>query len=1116
MAKSEESKLILTAEDRTAAAFRSVESNFKNLEAGYARFSAMAATVVGGTLIGAFGAMIRASEDAAQAQRKLDAMIRATGNTTGYTNDQLSRLADNLARSSTFDDEAYREATATLMRFGNIGGQNLEKVLKLSADYAALTGGDLSSSAEKMGRALSNPAEGLKKLERNFGDLGKETEAAIKLQTDMGNSTRALEIAIEALEKKIGGGDAAMNAGLTGAMKQLKKAAGELLETFGAWTDSPPVVGALDKIAAAMRGLKTVLEGDWTLKAAALLALMNNRGMEHLQAIGNLKPEAIKPGAGAAAPFSLADQDARAIDAQIRRQKQAADEIAEHNKRMRELDARGWVAYIEATSREYEDGLREQAKLTEDFYDARDDIRQLDLEGQEWLAKNVVRITEGENAKVLEAARRLQEDLARIAQENYLRVWDELATRGADFFVDLVFHGREAFKRLGESLKQFAAEMLAIFAKRWILNMGANLTGSPTLSAMAGATGQGTLAGAALNWAGSTIPGVAAGGEFLAGATGTFMGPAMPGSAAAMGQSVYAFLSNPITIGVLAVAAIAVAARARAGGEKEGGSFYGAFDASGRFLGDRGVPGSDNGRLYTPDSGDAFAREAGTGLAQEFFSTLTRLGGSTAGLSFGLGFDRDPRGSADNRVSSMVTDATGRVIYSNTQTGGRDQEDFDRALGLESRRAILAALQASELPQEIADILDNLDPAGASQEDIDRALAAAEAMGRVINSLADLNVPGLDVAALRSFQADGEELEQTFTRVAGLWGRYQDLFLTDAEKLTMVQNQVTETFAGLAITVPASMEDFKRLVDGLDLTTEAGRETWRALMEVAPAFSQVSNAAAGMLSDFDSIMGRMRGSAYTTGQNRAGLEAATREFMAGNAWTSGMDWRYVAEQITTITREDFQAYSAANQNLINRILGYTAEINAAAAPVQDFAGYVESASGAVDDYARSLEQARMSLRDWAIDKVLGGTSALSAEDKYAFALEEYQRAVASGDAGYFKDSADALLNLGRDRFASGTDFTELFQRVMADAERIGGFSLGAGFSSESAASIDQMRAELAAELRLSNRKADQLAAQVKDLTIALRETSKEQTTAVRQSAEATVRAVRSAVESVAR
>lgn len=683
-------------------------------------------------------------------------------------------------------------------------------------------------------------------------------------------------------------------------------------------------------------------------------------------------------------------------------------------------------------------------------------------------------------------------------------VWDEFSSRVADVATGI--------REWNDALRDFVKELLWLLAKKWTLELGANFTGSATLAQMAGSTGQGTLGGSLLNagmsWAGSSIPGVAAGGEFASAAVGSFMGPAAPGSAAAMGQSVYAFMSNPVTLGVLAVVAVAVALRARQGGPKEGGSFIGSFDASGALT------GTSSERLYTPSSGDSAAREWGTSAATAYFQTLQRFGGSSSGITFGFGYDQDPRGSADSRVTALVRGAGGQTLLNSTQSAGRDDEDFQRAIGLQTRRAILAALQASELPEAIAAILRPLDAVSASAEDIDKALTAAEKIAQILDALADLRMPGLDLEVLKGFQRAGEELETTFTRVAGLWTRYQDLFLTDAEKLGLAQGAVDEAFQALGIAVPSSMEEFKRLVDSLDLTTEAGRTAFETLMGVAPAFASVSNAARGMLADFDSIMGRLRGPAYTAGQNQAGLEAATRQFMAGNAWTTGMDWRYVAQQITTITREDFQAYSGANQALINQILGYTSDLQGAAEPVATFTNTMASASGAVDDYARSLEQARLSLRGWATDKLLGNMSALSSEDKYAFALQEYQRALGSGDIGYFRDSADALLGIGRDRFASGTEYTDLFNRVLTDAEALGGFSLGR--DNGTPASIDQMRAELAAELRISNQKAAELQMQVRDLIATLRETSREQTTATRDAADQTARAVRGAVESVAR
>lgn len=55
--------------------------------------------------------------------------------------------------------------------------------------------------------------------------------------------------------------------------------------------------------------------------------------------------------------------------------------------------------------------------------------------------------------------------------------------------------------------------------------------------------------------------------------------------------------------------------------------------------------------------------------------------------------------------------------------------------------------------------------------------------------------------------------------------------------------QVNSTFASLNLTVPTSREAFRALVESLDLSTEAGRKMFVALMQIAPAFDAISAAA---------------------------------------------------------------------------------------------------------------------------------------------------------------------------------------------------------------------------------------------------------------------------------
>jgi hypothetical protein len=109
-----------------------------------------------------------------------------------------------------------------------------------------------------------------------------------------------------------------------------------------------------------------------------------------------------------------------------------------------------------------------------------------------------------------------------------LKVWNDLADIGSKFFADLLVNGRSAFDRLRDSLKSFLQDLIAVFAKRWILQLAASATGSSVLGSAAQGVGQGTLSGSVAsgvgNWLGSTAIGSyfsGAGEAFMAGYQGS-------------------------------------------------------------------------------------------------------------------------------------------------------------------------------------------------------------------------------------------------------------------------------------------------------------------------------------------------------------------------------------------------------------------------------------------------------------------------------------------------------------------------------------------------------------------------------------------------------------------
>jgi hypothetical protein len=68
---------------------------------------------------------------------------------------------------------------------------------------------------------------------------------------------------------------------------------------------------------------------------------------------------------------------------------------------------------------------------------------------------------------------------------------------------------------------------------------------------------------------------------------------------------------------------------------------------------------------------------------------------------------------------------------------------------------------------------------------------------------------------------------------------FRDQFLTEAEQIAPVQASVIAELQRLGVSGITTRDQFKQLVLGLDLTTDAGRQMYASLLAVAPAFDKV-------------------------------------------------------------------------------------------------------------------------------------------------------------------------------------------------------------------------------------------------------------------------------------
>lgn len=108
------------------------------------------------------------------------------------------------------------------------------------------------------------------------------------------------------------------------------------------------------------------------------------------------------------------------------------------------------------------------------------------------------------------------------------------------------------------------------------------------------------------------------------------------------------------------------------------------------------------------------------------------------------------------------------------------------------------------------------------------------------------NVGSIGTASLQKLYDTSEAIVDTFGSLESFIDKsnfFAENFLDDAAKLLPYQKAIARTFADIGMAIPKSKKEFATLVQSLNLASESGRETYRVLMDVAPAFDEVANSA---------------------------------------------------------------------------------------------------------------------------------------------------------------------------------------------------------------------------------------------------------------------------------
>lgn len=194
-----------------------------------------------------------------QTSNRLNAVLRATGESAGLTRHELDTMAESLSGSTTYTAHQIANAEANLLKFGNIHEDVFRRALKLSADYAAFTGGDMASATQAIGRALADPVAGIRTLQKEIGNLTFSQKEYIAQLEANGKVEQAQIAILDIIHGKVGGVAGEMNAGITKATRDASKATEEFMEQLGKIKFLQPLYAAF---AWTVHDIAKVMEGS--------------------------------------------------------------------------------------------------------------------------------------------------------------------------------------------------------------------------------------------------------------------------------------------------------------------------------------------------------------------------------------------------------------------------------------------------------------------------------------------------------------------------------------------------------------------------------------------------------------------------------------------------------------------------------------------------------------------------------------------------------------------------------------------------------------------------------------------------------------------------------------
>lgn len=493
------------------------------------------------------------------------------------------------------------------------------------------------------------------------------------------------------------------------------------------------------------------------------------------------------------------------------------------------------------------------------------------------------------------------------------------------------------------------------------------------------------------------------------------------------------------------VGGLADSAFGHKGGPKTGGNANAVFDASGN------VVARDMFGGYTPDQLDKSMRDQIGGLQSSYAKLTQALGGKVRGLTINLGGDQDPKGSAGNRVSAQIAFGSVGVgaanggdaeralwnasLYSSVSKGVGG--DFDAAVKLEVSRMLVAALRASDLPQEVGKMFSGVDLSEATQDQLDMLLAQAQALAALSKAFEVLapvlpQLTGLSLEAKQALTEMAGGLDQFVSNTAN----WRANFYTKAEQDNATRKALADELAKIGVALPPTREAYRALVEQMDVTSDKGREAWTVMMKLSSGFASVTASAEDLAKQLQTDFSAAAGLAA---KSLAAAQAADKGRLLVDQWlaeANGNAQAWNDQRRAALWGMYASAAPEQQLELLQELQGLMKE---------RYQSEIDAVSGLLSD-ANRLKDAAKGLRDYVDGLRVGDLSPLTMGERLAESAQQFVNTLSKAQGGdkealsALQGKAGAYLGLGKDYYASSAPYSGaggIFEQVTGSLSALG-------------------------------------------------------------------------------